>query len=138
MRVPQSVDYALRALILLASQPAGKFLPAGDLAARLVLPRRFVEQQVTLLARAGIVTSRRGPSGGCALARPASEVSVCDVVLAIQGYVLDVPNQRDSATAEVWRGAALALEESLDAVTIDTVAARQRELDAMREPMYYI
>lgn len=138
MRVPQRVDYALRVLILLAPQPAGVFLPAGELAARLVLPRRFVEQQVTLLVRAGIVTSRRGPSGGCALARPASDISVRDVVIAIQGDILDVPRQRDSATAEVWSGAAEAIDEFLGEVTVASVAARQQEIDATREPMYYI
>ena len=49
MRVPQRLDYALRALVLLALQPEGEYIAAGDLADHLGLPRRFVEQQVTAL-----------------------------------------------------------------------------------------
>ena len=91
MRIPQRLDYALRALVLLALQPEGEYIAAGDLAEHLGMPRRFVEQQVTVLARAGIVECRRGASGGCTLARAASAVTVLDVVEAVQGDVLDVP-----------------------------------------------
>lgn len=138
MRVSQRLDYALRAAVLLAAQPPGSFVAAGDLADRLGLPRRFVEQQITALARAGVVECRRGAAGGCALARPADQVSARDVVLAVHGEVLDVPLQTDSAAAEAWQHAAAALEEHLSAVDLATLAARQRELDAAASPMYYI
>ncbi len=138
MRVSQRLDYALRALVLLAMQPDGEHVAAGDLADRLGLPRRFVEQQVTALARAGVVECRRGAAGGCALARPAEQISVGDVVLALDGEVLDVPRQSTSAAAEVWQRAALELETFLAGVDLATVAVRQRELDASSAPMYYI
>jgi len=76
MRVSQRLDYALRAIVLLAAQPPGDYVAAGDLADRLLMPRRFVEQQISVLTRAGIVESRRGSNGGAALSRPASEISV--------------------------------------------------------------
>jgi Rrf2 family protein len=138
MRVPQRVDYALRALTLLAVEPPDTYVAAGEFASRLVLPKRFVEQQVTALVRAGVVRSRRGASGGCALALEPSEISVRDVVLAIQGDVLDVPRQRDQATAEVWQRAALVLDSFLGEVTLADIASRQREIDAQSAPMYYI
>lgn len=138
MRVSQRLDYALRALVLLAMQRDGEYVAAGDLADRLGLPRRFVEQQVTALARAGVVECRRGAAGGCALARPAEQISVGDVVVALDGEVLDVPRQSSSAAAEVWQGAALELEAFLAGVDLATVALRQRELDASSAPMYYI
>jgi len=102
------------------------------------LPKRFVEQQVTALARAGIVTCRRGATGGCALARPASRISVLEVVEAIQGEVMDVPQNRASAAAEVWNDAAAALGGFLSDAKLDAIALRQRELDAAAAPMYYI
>lgn len=138
MRVSQRLDYALRALVLLAMQPDGAYVAAGDLAERLNLPRRFVEQQVTELARAGVVTCRRGASGGCALARPADTISVGDVVLALEGQVLDVPHQTGSAVTEVWQRAAEKLEGFLLETDLASVAARQRKLDAAAAPMYYI
>ncbi len=138
MRVSQRLDYALRTLVLLAQQPPEDFVAAGDLAERLRLPRRFVEQQITVLARADIVDCRRGAQGGCRLARPAASVSVRDVVIALHGDVLDVPRLADSATTEVWTGAADALGAYLEGVALAELAARQRELDAHASPMYYI
>ena len=69
MRVSQRLDYAVRLLVLLAAQPPGEHVVVGDLAERIGLPRRFAEQQVSVLARAGIVRCRRGASGGCTLGR---------------------------------------------------------------------
>lgn len=138
MRVSQRLDYAVRAMVLLAAQPPGTWVAAGDLAERLVLPRRFVEQQLSALARAGVVESRRGPSGGCRLARPASEIAVRDVIVAIQGEVLDVPMQQDSATAEFWAQAAERLEDFAGSRTLADLDARQEQLDSLAAPIYYI
>lgn len=138
MRVAQRLDYALRAAILLAEQPEGSWVVAGELAEHLQLPRRFVEQQVSALARGGVVACRRGAIGGCALSRPADEITVRDVVLALHGEVLDVPHQTASASAEVWKQASEALEGFLGSVTLAELAARQCELDASCGPMYYI
>jgi Rrf2 family protein len=138
MRVPQRLDYALRAVVLLALQPSGEYVAAGDLAERLSLPRRFVEQQVTALARAGIVRCRRGASGGCALARPADEITVLEVVEAVQGAVLDVPHVTDSAASALWGDAAEHLQDFFATVTLAELAERQRELDGAATPMYWI
>lgn len=138
MRVPQRLDYALRALVLLAEQPSDDVVAAGDLADRLGLPRRFVEQQVSAMARAGIVACRRGAAGGCTLALPAEEITIARVVQAVQGDVLDVPKTTGSASSEMWAGAQEALGEYFSAVTLADLAARQRQLDACRTPMYYI
>jgi Rrf2 family protein len=138
MRVPQRLDYALRALVLLAEQPSDDVVVAGDLADRLGLPRRFVEQQVSAMARAGIVTCRRGAAGGCSLARPAEEITIALVVEAVQGDVLDIPKTTGSASSEMWAGAQRALAEYFLEVTLADLAKRQLELDASRTPMYYI
>lgn len=138
MRVSQRLDYALRAVVLLAAQPRGEHIPAGELAERLVLPRRFVEQQITALARAGLVECRRGAAGGCALARPASDITAYEVVIALEGEVIDVPQRADSAASELWRGVAEAAEDHLRSITIARLLERQRELDALGSPMYYI
>lgn len=138
MRVSQRLDYVLSALVLLATRPERTFVAAGDLAGLLGLPPRFVEQQITALARAGIVESRRGPGGGCALARPAAQISVEEVVVALEGEVLDVPQRQDSATHELWRRLAVMNSDYLSSVDLATLAARQREIDGQSTPMYYI
>lgn len=138
MRVSQRLDYALRALTAIAALPPGTSVAAGDIADRLGLPRRFVEQQITVLAKSGLVMSQRGARGGCALGRPASEITVAEVVEALQGSVLDVPSVTDSAVSEMWARAARDLREALASTTLADLAARQRELDASRVAMYHI
>jgi Rrf2 family protein len=138
VRIPQRLDYALRALVLLALQPEGEYVAAGDLAERLGMPRRFVEQQVTSLARAGIVACRRGASGGCALARTASEITVLDVVVAVQGDVLDVPRVTGSAASQLWAEAAAELGGFFSAVSLAELARRQRDIDGAAATMYWI
>ncbi len=138
MRVPQRLDYALRALTTLALLPQGTSVAAGDVADRLGLPRRFVEQQLTVLSKHGIVSSQRGPGGGASLGRPAHDVSVRDVIVALQGDVIDVPRVSGSAVSEMWVQAARDLSESLGGTTLADLASRQRELDGAGVFVYHI
>jgi Rrf2 family protein len=138
MRVSQRLDYALRALTALAAMPPGQYVVAGDLADELGLPRRFLEQQLTALAKRGLVTCQRGAGGGCGLSRPPAEISVADAVRALQGDVLDVPKVTGSAVSEMWAAAAARLESELESVDLGSLAKRQASLDAAATPMYYI
>jgi Rrf2 family protein len=138
VRVAQQTDYAVRGLVALAALPEGEFVRAATVAERLGLPERFFEQQMAALAKAGIVHCRRGRAGGCRLARPAQDVSLADVVIALEGEVLDVPRVTGSATSEAWASTAEALRTHLGRVTLKALVERQRELDGGREPMYYI
>lgn len=138
MRVPQSLDYALRAAVLLALQRADEYVAAGEVADRLGLPRRFVEQQVTALSRVGIVRCRRGATGGCSLARPAEEISVLEIVQAVQGDVLDVPRVTGSAVSDMWQDATDTLAAYLAEVTLADLAEQQRRIDNAESCMYWI
>lgn len=138
MRVSQRLDYTVRGLTALAERAFGAFVAAGDIADELSLPRRFVEQQFTALARAGLVECRRGAGGGCALARPADEITVAQIVRAVQGNVLDVPRVTGSSVSEMWAASAASLELALEDTTLADLADRQRGLDAEASPMYYI
>ncbi len=138
MRVSQRLDYTLRGLVALVAQPAGTYVVAGDLADKLGLPRRFLEQQFTAIAKRGLVTSQRGAGGGTALARPASEMTVGDVVRAVQGQVIDVPHVAGSATSEMWAAVAEDVAASVDKITLAELARRQAELDEGLNAMYHI
>jgi Rrf2 family protein len=138
VRVSQRLDYTIRGLVALAAEPSGSPVVAGELADRLGLPRRFLEQQFTAIAKRGILSCQRGASGGCALARPAEEISVGDVVRAIQGQVLDVPQVTGAASSEMWARLADELGVIADGVTLADLARRQAELDHELSPMYFI
>lgn len=138
MRVSQRVDYALRTVVALAAYPTGEVVPAGVLAERLSLPRRFVEQQLTALTRVGIIGSKRGAAGGCYLARSAGQISALEVVTAIEGTACDVPRQLGSAVAEMWESMAEGVAATLGATSVADLAARQRELSEPAAAVYYI
>lgn len=88
MQVSRKVDYALRAVIHLASQEAGgRACSVGEIAAREGIPRQFLEKIVQQLIHAGLVRSRRGPHGGYVLARPAEQVTFRDVIEAVEGPI---------------------------------------------------
>lgn len=138
MRVSQRLDYTLRTLVEVARSPQGRPVAVGDLAESMGLPRRFAEQQMTTLAKHGIVTCKRGAGGGCTLARPAQDITVGEVVRAIQGTVVDVPHNAGSAVAEMWARVAGTLEHALESETLAELAARQETLARDSSAMYYI
>ncbi|WP_084078492.1 Rrf2 family transcriptional regulator [Demequina sp. NBRC 110057] len=96
MRISAKADYAVRAAAELAASPDGAPRTAEDLAATQQVPRKFLEAILTALRGAGLVVSQRGLGGGYRLARPADEVSVADVVRAVDGPLVFVRGERPS------------------------------------------
>lgn len=82
--------YALRALMYLARTPSGS-ASIAVLAEKSEAPRKFLEAILLELNRAGLLVSRRGRSGGYALARPAGEISVADIIRVVDGPLALAP-----------------------------------------------
>jgi Rrf2 family protein len=77
----RTADYAIRALLLLArEQEPGQYFRADEIADAIGGPRNYTSKVLNTLAKAGLITSSRGPLGGFQLAKPASEVSIGRVV----------------------------------------------------------
>lgn len=93
MRLSARSDYALRAVIELAAAGPGH-VTADQLARAQAIPGKFLEAILTQLRRAGLIRSQRGPEGGFWLARPAGEISLADVIRAIDGPLLGVRGER--------------------------------------------
>ena len=130
MRVTAKVDYALRALVELAA--AGGTVKGERLAELQQMPLKFLENILAELRRAGIVGSQRGAEGGYRLQRPAAEVSVADIIRAVEGPLADVhgtpPEELDppgvaAPTREVWLATRAALRSVLEVVTVADIAA---------------
>ncbi len=81
--IPMTAEYALRAVVVLA-RDAGKSRPADEIALATRVPRRYVNKVLQALVRARLVRSQSGPGGGYALLRPPDEVSILDVVTAVE------------------------------------------------------
>lgn len=87
MRLNQATDYAFRAVHHLSRLPRGKVVEARLIAEEEHIPIRFLLKILRSLARAGIVESYRGVSGGYALAKSPGEITMKDVVEAVEGPV---------------------------------------------------
>jgi Rrf2 family protein len=79
-------DYAIRAVIALARH-APEVVGAAQLADEMAIPRRFVAQVMTEVVRSGIAEARLGRSGGYRLRRAPTDISVLDVVAAVEGDI---------------------------------------------------
>ena len=93
MRLSARADYALRAAIELAAAGGGH-VTSEQLAKAQEIPAKFLEAILTQLRRAGLIRSQRGPDGGFWLARPADQISLADIIRAIDGQLLGVRGER--------------------------------------------
>jgi Rrf2 family protein len=120
MRLSARADYALRAAIELAAAHDDR-VTAEHLAQAQDIPADFLETILTHLRRSNIVRSQRGPDGGFWLARPAAEISLADIIRAIDGQSPGVGRERPENVS--YRGAA----EPLQRVWI-ALRAHEREV----------
>jgi Rrf2 family protein len=127
MRVSAKSDYALRALIVIAGQSGTAAISAEEIGRLQDIPRGFLQGILADLRRVGIVMSQRGQSGGWRLARDARDVTVADVIRAVDGPLVSVYGLRPEAVAynesaralqHVWIAARSSLREVLETVTI--------------------
>lgn len=130
MHIPAKVDYGLRALLLLTA--AGAPQTADELAAAQGLPPRFLGAILADLRRAGLVASQRGAEGGYRLARPPEEVTLAEVIRALDGPLAEVRGLRPEATSYdgaaaylqvVWVAVRASLRQVLEQVTLAEVAS---------------
>ena len=132
MRVSAKADYALRALIEMASSEGAQPVSAEALGKRQGIPHGFLQAILADLRRAEIVLSQRGQSGGWRLARDPKSVTVADVIRAVDGPLVSVYGQRPEAVSynesaevlqHVWIAARSSLREVFEQVSIAHLAA---------------
>jgi Rrf2 family protein len=85
MELTKRGDYGVRAMLALSRAPAGRLLSVRRIADEMAIPIRFLPQVMGDLSAAGLVSARTGRTGGYRLARPADQISLLDVVEAIEG-----------------------------------------------------
>ncbi|WP_062518137.1 RrF2 family transcriptional regulator [Demequina gelatinilytica] len=130
MKVSARADYALRATAELAR--AGEPRTTGALAASQGIPRKFLEGILTALRDDGLVVGQRGIGGGYRLTRPAAEITLADVVRAVDGPLIFVRGERPSgleyggAASElltIWVAVRASIRAVLERVTVADLAA---------------
>jgi len=98
-------------------------VPIKEVAERRGIPEQFLEQLFSTLRRAGLLTSHRGMKGGYTLSRPADEISVLEVVHALDGKV----GQEADEAGGIWAEGVAALRNVFGQTTIAEVARREAE-----------
>lgn len=131
MHISPRVDNAVRILLEIArAEPDSR--KADSIAAAQSIPPKILEATAAQLRRADLVTSRRGPDGGYRLSRPAAEISIADVIRAVEGPLASVRGQRPedvsySGAAEplqrVWIALRVNIRAVLERVSIAEIAA---------------
>ncbi len=132
MHIPAKVDYGIRALLTLAA--AGAPQTAEHLAGEQGLPPRFLGAILADLRRSGLVASQRGAEGGYRLARRPEDITIADVIRALDGPLAEVRGFRPEATAydgaaenlqQVWVAVRASLRSVLEKVTLTDVISGQ-------------
>ena len=141
MRVSAKADYALRACIELAVADEGAHVKGERLAQAQEVPLKFLENILGDLRQAGLVRSQRGAEGGYWLARPAAEITLAEVIRAVEGPLANVRGIRpdeisyqgsSEALQQVWIAVRASLRSVLEEVTLADVA-RNELPDTVRE-----
>ena len=131
MRISAKADYAVRAALELAASD-GESVKGERIAEAQGIPLKFLENILQELRHAGVVRSQRGPEGGYRLARPASEISLGEVIRAVDGPLASVRGEAPEdlayegsadALRSVWVALRANLRAVLDEVSVGEVAA---------------
>ena len=138
MKLSTKGRYGLRALIDLAQYGEQEAVSIQSISARQQISDSYLEQLVRKLKKAGLVTSVRGAQGGYRLARPAEEISVGDVLRALEGSIEAVSCQegenpscvgKDLCVARyVWQKVNKSIQETVDSIMISQLVEESRRI----------
>ena len=131
MRISAKVDYAVRAAVELAAADADRPIKAERIANAQGIPLNFLENILGELRHAGIVRSHRGADGGFRLAKPAQDVTVADIMRAVEGPLASVRGGPPEETAyggaaevlpRLWIAVRTNLRKVVEHVTLADIA----------------
>ena len=149
MKVSLRSTYGIMAAVDLAMHRDTAPIQAKSIARRQGIPARFLEQVLHAMKKAGLVLSLRGAQGGYVLSKKPSELSLAEILEALDGPFLSVGrlngqgSSRSSSKAEnllaaVWERVGTAERHVLEAITVEELAGQQRQLEQQRSLMYHI
>ncbi len=146
MKVSTRAWYGLMAMVELGLRERQGRVQVREISESQGIPEEYLEQLMLSLKRAGLVRSQRGVRGGYILARPASQITVREILEALEGPVLDIepmePNLRErvknSGVSVVWERLAETMENVLQNITLAQVCAWEQEKRSRQPLMFYI
>ncbi len=141
MKLSNKGRYGVRAIFDIAFHSGGKATQIKDISRRQAIPPRFLEQIFQDLKRAGLMTSKRGPRGGYALAIDPEDIRIGDIVRALEGPVVlgggaegNGDETSRAVTDEVFSELSNSVEACFDAITIQDLCDRGDAHGVRRAP----
>lgn len=146
MRVSTRAWYGLMAMVELGLRERQGRVQVKEISESQGIPEEYLEQLMLPLKRAGLVRSQRGVRGGYVLARPTNQITVLEILQALEGPILETepidPQLRErvqiSGVAVVWEKLREAMESLLGSVTLAQVCAWEQERRSRQPLMFYI
>jgi len=137
MNISSRCDYACRAIVELAHySPKDIPLTANAIATKRNIPEKYLVHILLQLKKAGMLLSVRGAQGGYRLAKKASDITLLDVVLAVDGSIMDPVPCDDESSPELkhtWEEMGTKITDALQSVTIQSILDNSPSAD-----MYFI
>ena len=137
MKISTKGRYAVRVMLDLALNNTGECNKVKDIAARQGISGKYLEQIISVLNKAGYVTSVRGAQGGYRIARAPEEYTVGQILRLTEGSMAPVACLEEGApecercdtceTLEVWKDLYRAVNQVIDSVTIADLAEKRRQ-----------
>lgn len=139
MKLNQATDYAFRMILHMAMLPSGQKVTSGVLAEQEMIPERFLLKIMRSLIAAGIMKSFRGVDGGFALNREPKDISMLDVIRAVEGdtylqrCLYDVGSCSKACMGQCAVNEAMSVVQAelvrqMESVTFDKLAVREKEI----------
>jgi Rrf2 family transcriptional regulator, cysteine metabolism repressor len=101
MMFSTKAEYGVRVMVELARRSGGEPIPLAEIAAGDSMPLAYLEHLVARLRKAGLVDSRRGSRGGYLLARPAAQITMAEVVEALEGSIAPIECISEAADGSI-------------------------------------
>lgn len=136
MKISSRCEYACRAVLELALNEGGQPLTAAAIAEKRNIPGKYLVHILIQLRRAGLVRSVRGSQGGYLLSKPPADITLLDIIQAIDGPILAPLPVEDNAGKDlkpVWKHAAREIAKVLESYRIQDIIDNPQDSD-----MYYI
>lgn len=146
MRVSTRAWYGLMAMVELGLRERQGRVQAKEISESQGIPEEYLEQLMLPLKRAGLVRSQRGVRGGYVLARPTNQITVLEILQALEGPILETepidPQLRErgqtSGVAVVWEKLREAMESLLGGITLAQVCSWEQQRRSRQPLMFYI
>jgi Rrf2 family protein len=133
LKINRQTDYAVRVVLALAKRGEGTRLSSSDIQQEMLIPKSFTSRIVARLSRGGLINTFAGRDGGITLSRPASQITLKDVVELFEGPILlsecmqvkgedDCLFQSDCPVRPRWGRVQVAMMREMASISIEDLA----------------